>query len=347
MFKLPLLLIIGWLSGIGLLAQGLTDQLEITPFSFKVSQPLYSTVVAVDSRQDTVIGKVQVGLLKNLDASLILQSPLQTVVNRLMDSLTGRAGGNGSLVFQLRDFNFVEEEETRYCYLIATLYAAAGPGYKKLLDLDTVIIMTAGNMSNIRRMLTPEASNILADFMVRGLVMEPTDSVTYNLDDIRHIDNIEKRRIPVYNDTSYVDGIYFSYAAFQRQWPDRQAMVKEKKDHSIVAVTMLDAQAHPVKVKPGDIYALVSRGKPFIATPYGYYPLVRFRNELFFTGQLPVAHLVSAPTAVGIIPGIIYLTVFGDRTQLSFTPAMYDAIIDYRTGNFIRLNKIVDPSPFQ
>ena len=347
MFKFPLLLIIGWLSGIGLLAQDLTDQLDITPSNFKVSNPLYRTVVAVDSRQDTVIGKVQVGLLKNLDASLILKAPLQTVVNRLMDSLTGRAGGNGSLVFQLRDFNFVEEEETRYCYLMATLYAAAGSGYKKLLDLDTVIMMTAGNMSNIRRMLTPEASNILADFIVRGLVMEPTDSAIYNLGDIRRIDSIEKRRIPVYNDTSYVDGIYFSYAAFQQQRPDRQAMVKEKKDHSIVAVTMLDAQAHPVKVKPRDIYALVSRGKPFIATPYGYYPLVRFGDELFFTGQLPVAHLVFAPSYVGIIPGIIYLTVYGNRTQLSYTPATYDAIIDYRTGNFIRLKKIDELSQLQ
>jgi hypothetical protein len=256
-----------------------------------------------------------------------------------MDSLIRPDAGEGRLVFQLRDFNYVEKYETRYCFLSATLYACDGPGCKKLADLDTVIIFIAGAGSNIRKALEPESSKIIASFIAGALVRAPTDSLSYMPDEISRIDSIEKRCIPIYNRADYVDGIYFTYSSFKQMLPDRQGIIKVKKD-AISGVSMLDDQAKAVKLKPKDVYAVVHLGKPYISTGYDYYPLIRLNDNLFFTGSLPVVYTRSFPVS-GAIPAIIIgLATTGIGIGRDVSPSTYDAIIDYRTGQFIRLKKI-------
>jgi hypothetical protein len=327
------------LSANAILAQDVIQQMEITPPppTMKVIHSLYRSIDVLDSREDTVIGITQFGPLKNRDASLTLRSPLQPLFTRLMDSLIRPDAGEGRLVFQLRDFNYVEKYETRYCFLSATLYARYGLRCKKLADLDTVIIFIAGMGSNIRKALEPESSKIIANFIAGALVREPADSLSYTPDEIGRIDSIEKRRILIYNRTDYVDGIYFTYSSFKQMLPDRQAIFKVKRD-AITGVSMLDDQAKAVKLKPKDVYAVVHQGKPFISTGYDYYPLIRLNDNLFFTGSLPVVYTRTFQL-LGAIPAIIIdLATTGIGREV--TPSTYDAIIDYRTGKFIRLKKI-------
>lgn len=320
----------------GLFAQDLTRIFEISPATAKVPHSLYQTIGFVDSREDTsMIGLVQVGVLKNRDATLRLKSPVLPQLVKLVGSLTDTTAANGELLFQLRDFGFVQTYGTRYCRLAADMYAKNGGRYNRISSLDTIIITTGGDVSKI---IQKEENKIIADFLAKGLLQQPTDSMSYDLAGIANIDSIEQRRIPVYNTTNYVDGIYMTYASFANQLPDRQGMIDARKDGSISSVKMLDPNGNKVKLKSKNVYAIVNKGQIFIATEYGYYPMQKYNDRLIFTGDIR-----DAASNGDVAGGQFALGLIGAAIARSGNQTTYDMRIDHRTGQFIRLRLIPKP----
>jgi hypothetical protein len=335
---LPLLAI--WVSGINTSAQdiasaGLTRVFEIVPPAFKVHNSLYRTIEFIDSREDSaLIGVVDVGLLKNRAANLILKTPILPQLQRMVDSMTDLNGQDGALLFQLRDFNFVEETGTRYCYLKAALYAKTDTRYRKLSDLDTVMIIPVADVTKALQLI---ANRILADFMAKGLILQPTDSSSWSISDIQNMDSIEKHRLPVYNTANYSDGVYLSYTAFKNQLPDRQAMIETKKDGHIASVSILDPQARKIKLKPREVYAVIFKSIPYIATAYGFYPLQKAGDNFFFTADVPIVPSYRDVSAETFATRRISVT-FVDARPI---PETFDMTIDDYNGAFIHLRRIV------
>jgi hypothetical protein len=340
MNKLVLSLVTIWLSGLYTSAQdlapvGLTRVFEIIPPAFKVHNSLYRTIEFIDSREDSaLIGVVDVGLLKNRAANLILKTPLLPQLQRMVDSMTDLNGQDGALLFQLRVFNFVEETGTRYCYLKAALYARTDTRYRKLSDLDTVMIIPVPDITKAIQLI---ANRILADFMAKGLILRPGDSSSWSISDIQNMDSIEKHRLPVYNTAKYTDGVYLSYTAFKNQLPDRQGMIETKKDGHIASVSILDPQARKIKLKPGEVYAVIFKGMPHIATAYGFYPLQKARDNFFFTADVPIVPSYRDVTAETFAMRNISFTFVDDRP----IHETFDMIIDHYNGDFIHLRRIV------
>ncbi len=323
-------------SATGLFAQDLTRVFDISPATSRVRHSLYQTIGFVDSREDTsMIGIVQVGLLKNKDATLRLKSPVLPQLVKLVESLTDTTAANGGLLFQLRDFGFVQTHGTRYCRMAADLYSKKGAMYTRISTLDTTMIITGGDVSKI---IQKEENKIIADFVARGLLQQPTDSMSYDLAGITNIDSIEKRRIPVYNTASYVDGIYMTYASFGNQLPDRQGMIDARKDGSISSVKMLDPGGNKIKLKSKNVYAIVNKGQIFIATEYGYYPVQKYNDRLIFTGDVR-----DAASNGDVAGGQFALGLVGAALARSGNQNTYDMRIDHRNGRFIRLRLIPKP----
>jgi hypothetical protein len=331
---LPLLTLL--FSTTAMFAQDPSRFFDISPATTRIQHSLYQTIGFVDSREDTsLIGLVQVGVLKNRDAILRLRSPVLPQLVKLVESLTDTTAAGGELLFQLRDFGFVQTYGTRYCRLAADLYARNGAQYTRISSMDTMMIIPGGDVSKI---IQKEDNKIIADFVARGLLQQPTDSASYDLAGITNIDSIEKRRIPVYNTTSYVDGIYMNYTSFGNQLPDRQGMIDARKDGSISSVRMLDPNGNKVKLKPKNVYAIVNKGQVFIATEYGYYPMQRYNDQLIFTGD--IRDVASNGDVAG---GQFALGLIGAAIARSGNQNTYDMRIDHRNGRFIRLRYIPKP----
>ena len=319
-----------------LFAQDLIRVFDISPATSRVHHSLYQTIGFVDSREDTsMIGIVQVGLLKNKDATLRLKSPVLPQLVKLLESLTDTTAANGGLLFQLRDFGFVQTNGTRYCRLAADLYSKKDAMYTRISTLDTTMIITGGDVSKI---IEKEENKIIADFVARGLLQQPTDSMSYDLAGIKNIDSIEKRRIPVYNTANYVDGIYMNYSSFGNQLPDRQGMIDARKDGSISSVKMLDPGGNKIKLKSKNVYAIVNKGQIFIATEYGYYPVQKYNDRLIFTGDVR-----DAASNGDVAGGQFALGLVGAALARSGNQNTYDMCIDHRNGRFIRLRLIPKP----
>jgi len=309
---------------------------ELTPPKHKVRASLYRHIEFMDSRPDTLlIGPIEIGQLNNIDARLVFKKPIQPQLQRVIDSLDDTTAQDGTLLFQLRDISFVEPLKTRYLFVKATLYSKTDRGYRKLSTFDVTDIL---DNYDVATQVNEKVNGQLGDFIGAALTALPSDTAAYTLQDMTRIDSIEEHALLLYTASSFTDGIYLNYASFSQQRPDKQGMIKAKRDGNISSVHILDDSSRKIKLKPKEFYALVYKGKPYIATEYGIYPLERVRDNFFFTGDIHIRGSTSEVVSLALIVGVG--TAIG--TALGFEET-YDLLIDPLNGNFIHLRRIENP----
>lgn len=306
----------------------------------KVTNSLYNKIGFLDSRSLAVIGIYQKGSFFGTRTDLVLKQPVGPQLTAILDGLTDSTAGNGELLFQLRRFHFAEESMTRYCYVEATLYEKAAGQYRQLLTLDTLFLIRDMNvMGYMNRLGRP----LVCEFIRTALTLRPTDSTAYDIGTVGRMDSIERRRLPLFTDTAWVDGVYLTYHSFSQQLPDRQCTVKTDKDGNVRSVKVMDAAGKAVEQKRQDMYAVVYQGRAYIATGYGFYPVTRTDNALEFTGDIRVPPTESEVSMAydlggGGIVGLPLkaLAMHGDRTK-------FVMVIDPLNGDFVHLRKIEPP----
>jgi hypothetical protein len=318
----------------GLFSQTRSEDFEINLPEQKVQNSLYKTLKYIDSRYDTTyMGIVQLGAF-NRKAKVIPKIPFSTQLTNVINAMADSTAKDGELLLQLRQFNFAEitgaVSEKGYCYIRASLYSNKNGSYQKISSIDTVILVKS---MDVTRAMLRNGSKTITDFIATNLLQETTDSNYYSYDNIVHIDSIEKRKIIVYNTPAYTDGLYATFNSFLNQTPDKPIIV-EMKGEKISSVKTPDENGKKVNIKARDIYSIVYKGQPFIATTYGYYPLQKLNDDFFFTGKAKVTantgDVVVASLFFGIIGGLI----------ASDAEATFEMKIDHINGGFIRLREI-------
>ena len=123
---------------------------------------------------------------------------------RLISYYADASSGYGAALFQLKRFFFAETQKTTYCYLSATLYALKDNGYVPLSGMDTTLVIPG--VPDLYPVLEKAANDAIDNFIARGILSTPADSVVYSYNDVQHIDSVKKRRIKVYNTSTYAEG---------------------------------------------------------------------------------------------------------------------------------------------
>ncbi|HTE10577.1 MAG TPA: hypothetical protein VK645_06395, partial [Chitinophagaceae bacterium] len=315
-------------------SQHRTEDFNINLPEQKIAGSFYKTIRYLDARYDTTnMGIVQLGAF-NKKAKVVPKIPFANQLTGVMNSLTDSTAKDGELLFQLRQFSFAEVtsamSEKGYCYLRATLFFKTGERYKKLHTIDTVILIKSMDVTGS---LFRNGSRTIVDFIANNLLQNPAEEDYFSFSDIVHIDSIEKLKMPVYNTEAYADGLYASFASFTNQTPDKQ-ITAELKNDKLSAVKSPDENGKLAKVKPKNIYAVVYKGQPFIATAYGYYPLQKTGDDFFFTGKAKVTASTGDVIAASLFFGIIGSLIASDAE------ASFEMKIDHANGGFIRLREI-------
>ena len=334
MYKFFLTIISPLFTAAHLFSQSRTEDFKLGSPELKVPNSLYSSIQYVDSRYDTTsMGIVQLGAF-NRKARVIPKIPFSIQLTNVMHGLIDSSAKKAELLFQFRQFNFAEitgvVSEKGYCYIRADLYASKSGRYQKLSSIDTVLLVKS---MDVTRALLRNGSKVISSFIADNLLKEPVDSSAYTFNDILHMDSIEKRKIALYNTTTYVDGLYTSYASFMNQVPDKQVTIEEKKG-KISSVKMAAENGQMLKVKRKDVYAIVYKEQPYIATEYDYYPLEKRDDDFYFTGKAKVTADQGAVLAASFFFGIIGGLIASDAD------ATFDMKIEHSNGGFIRLREI-------
>ena len=294
-------------------------------FLEKIPNSPYKAIRFIDSRLDTA------------NASL---SETQSQLTALLSSAIDNSAKDGELLLQLRTLNFSEvmENDSRQGrgFLRAALYSNNSGRYQKIASIDTLFNMR-GSIGATKGSLK-SAGELIEDFVINNLFQRHIDSSYLELNDIDNINSIEKQKIPVYNDSIFIDGIYSTYQSFMNQIPDTAkqiAIVKMTDSETISSIKSIE-NGRNSKIHPKEVYAVVYKGVPFIATKYGFYKARKINGDLFFTGNILTNTEADDVAMAGVMMGgaaSIASAAMGQRNTFQMK-------IDYLNGNFIRLKHV-------
>ena len=297
----------------------------------KISNSLYNTLYFIDARSDTSLGLVQVGAFNKI-ARVVTTVPFTEQLKNVMHSLIDTTAENGRLLFQLRDFTFSEItnsfSEYGFCHLRAKLYVLLNGVYQPLNLIDTLIVVKSMDVTNG---ILKKGASAINNFIASSLTKMPSDTTQYSFADVRNIDNIEKLTIPVYNTSTYNDGLYKTYTAFKNQRPDEPIQVEMKKN-KIASVQIIYADGKTQKVKPQFIYGIVYNGLPYIANSnYGYCRLQKINDDFVCTGYVRVNQNNNAGLMFGLVGALI---------AANGSTAKFEMKIDHINGTLIKLRQL-------
>lgn len=317
-------------------SQDLKKEFEIVIPNSKIHNSCYNSIEFIDSRVDkSKLGFVDIGLL-NKRATIVFKTPIQNQVDLLFNSIIDKKALNGKIVFQLKQLYFIEHRYTTseigYCNFKAILYSKNEVTYQKIESIDTIIFVRSA--IDVTLPLLKSGSDIINEFIWKNLSKESRFPEQYSYNDILNIDSVEKRKILVYNTDKFNDGLYTNYVSFSNQKPDKEIIVNTKKDGTISKVETFNKEQKLIKIKSKNIYAIVYNGKPYIATQYGYYPLVKRNDNFYFTGDINTSNsdkIVAASYYMGLMGALLATT---DHST-------YLVKIDHNKGKFILEREIV------
>lgn len=310
---------------------------EVTLSDAKVEHSLYNSINLEDSRTNVAgLGYVQTGVYNKV-TKVTPPAPFSAEIKRILASLLGTDAGNSELLLQLRQFSFAELTnaigEYGYCTVKAEMYAKKGTGYLKINSLDTLVQLRSS--IDVTNPILRSGSMLLTVFIQASLTMLPaTDARIYTYNDVMHIDSIEKKALPLYNTSSYTDGLYLTYQSFKTQLPDKQGITIENDYVYPGFVKAPDEKGKLRDVKLKKTYAIVYKGTPYIVTAFGFYPLKKVKNEFTFTGMAK-----TPPSAASLI---IVNGMFGTTgtSASSGNESTYEMMIDHQNGSIIKLKEL-------
>ena len=315
-----------------------TESFSFTLPINKVSNSLYNKISFIDARTDTTnLGIIQKGAF-NKQAKLVANESLTIQLDHILKALIDSTSKPGELILQVRQLRFYEVtgaiSEKGYFAFRAELYAKSMGSYKKLALIDTVSVVSAMDVTNKN---LKRGSETIANFIASNLNREPTAPLSYSYTDITKIDSIEKSQLKLFTSPAYAEGVYFTYKSFRDQTPDGNIVIDgDSLKKNNVKALLADGQS--IKVKPANTYAIVYKGKPYIVTPYEFYPLLKVGNNFVFTGK------GSTATSTSVMMGSALFGVAGGMIAAS-EKSTFEMKIDYTTGQFIRMKEIREPLP--
>jgi uncharacterized protein with FMN-binding domain len=313
-------------------SQQKTEAFHLSLPAKKIANSLYNTLYFIDARSDTTMGLVQLGAFNRV-ARVVTRVPFTEQLNNVMRLLIDTTAQNGRLLFQLKDLTFSELTNTfneyGFCHVMAKLYVVLNGTYQPLNLIDTLIVVKSIDVTNG---VLKKGASAINNFIAENLTQIPSDTTQYSFADVRNIDNIEKLAIPVYNASTYKDGLYKTYTAFKNQSPDESIEV-EMKTNKIASVQIIYTNGKTQNVKPQFIYGIVYNGQPYIANSnYGYCRLQKINDDFVCTGY---ARVNQNNNSAALMFGLVGALIAGNGST-----AKFEMKVDHINGGLIKLRQL-------
>jgi hypothetical protein len=323
-----------------------TEFIDLLPKQVKIINSNFSKVEVIDSRLDTAapLGLIQRGAFNRsviLRLGKSMQDEIGSTVARLLDSANKK---DGAFLINIRRFYIFENtgfsSETGTIKFRAGFYAKQDTVYRHMFSVDENIIIP-GKLDVTKRLLekVPEVLGLYINQAVNFNKEEVNSAKQYSLYDIQHIDELERKNIPIYQVNVPKKGLYATYDDFKNNRPSNESVIVEhKKGFSrplIYEMTDKGKKGNEILRK---YYYVVSDGEKFyISRPHNLYELTKTNGNYVFTGvgkdNADMGTTIFASAAFGLLGG----AMAGNHDT-----AVFEFELDHITGKFVPVKKIKD-----
>jgi len=322
------------------------EYINLQPKRLKLNSSIFSKFEIIDTRFDTAhAGFVQRGLLNRREE---IKFPWKSsreemiyAINRMIDSVNK---DTGTVMINIRKFFISEVTEATSEFgrmeIKAGCYLKQDSIYREMFTIDTAYIIKGG--LDVTTRLLDTVPELWGAFVQKIAAFnpydcDPTKDFTYY--DVHHIDELEKRNIPVYNVAFPKKGLYASYDDFKNNHPNQEnVLIEYKKGFSRPFIFEVNEKGKKGKEILRKYYYMVSDGeRTFISRPHNLYEVTKRDGNFYFTGigkdRADMGAVVAATLAFGIFVG---------GAAASYDTATFEFLIEYNTGKFLPVKKIKD-----
>ena len=299
----------------------------------KIEKCRYNTIQYLDSRTDTTDYGFALKGGNNDKARVITKTPLLVQVADIFNAMKGNQTGNGELLFQVRRLIFSEAVgvfgSNSFCQIRLQLYSKDSLMYKKIAFVDTTLSLSGFNST---KLVLKECGNIIRDLIDSVQSNDLSGTQLYSSYEVKNINEVEKKSIPLYALDELSDGIYRTSSSFLAQKLDAIVYV-EMEDGVINTVKEVDEEGAMKKVKLKDIFSIVYQGRPYIATKSGFSILDKRENDFYYKVSVHSANnagLIAAALLLGVMGGFIYYETNPDKN--------IELKLDHFSGKFLIVN---------
>ncbi len=311
-------------------------QLPVSQITYAPSR--YNSLEVLDLRADTTnLGTVQTGFLQGgRKTVLITEEPLAHQLKNLFQNLVSPHADTGKLLLSLRRFAFREQAFPSYntgsVRLQAALFGQNSSGsYQMVNQTDTTLQYNYGGEGTDN--LLKEGAFLLTNFLVQSLSLLSAGEASYTKAQLLNTDSLLKAGLPLFSTQPLSEGMYLTWEAFAQQQPDYQ--VKAQAGNGIVMnVKTTNARVNR-RYGYEEMYALVHKGIPYIATEFGYCKLKKTGTDWIFTGKAREVASQGALLIGGLGGGLI-----GMAAAAGGTTALYEMKLDPADGRFVKLREV-------
>ena len=322
------------------------EYINLQPKRLKLNSSIFSKFEIIDTRYDTAhAGFVQRGLLnRREEIKFPWKSSREEMIysiNRMIDSVHKE---NGTVMINIRKF-FISEvtEATREfgkMEINAGCYLKHDSIYREMFTIDTAYIIQGG--LDVTKRLLDTVPELWGEFVQKIAAFNPNDcdaTKDFTDYDVHHIDELEKKKIPVYNVEFPKKGLYASYDDFKNNHPYQEnVIVEHRKGFSRPFVFEVNEKGKKGKEILRKYYYMVSDGeRMFISRPQNLYEVTKKDGNFYFTGLGKDRADLGAVVVASFMFG-----VFVGGAAANYDTATFEFIIEHNTGRFIPFKKIKD-----
>jgi hypothetical protein len=324
-----------------------TEFISLLPKQIKVTSSNFSKVEVIDSRLDTsgIVGMIQRGAF-NRKVTLRLEHPMQDEVGRAAATLIDSAGNkeDGALLINIRKFNISENtgalSESGSFRFRAVFYIKHDTMYKRMYGIDETVTIPGG--LDVTKRLLENVPELLGSYIKAAVTYKQEQSATarqYSLYDILHIDELERKDIPVFQVDVPKKGLYATYNDFKNNRPSSEKVIVEhKKGFSRPLIYEMNENGKKGKeILRKDYYVVCDGEKFYISRPHNLYELTKANGNFYFTGVgkdgADAGATILAYAAFGLIGGFM---------AINHDTAIFEFELDHVSGKFVPIKKIRD-----
>ncbi len=320
------------------------EYIHLEPSNIKIERSIFSEIEIADSRFDTIyMGFVQKGAFNRKAPIQLTQSMTDEIRESVSNLIANSTKENETILINVRNF-FLSEltsamSETGTFIFKAGCYLKQGYTYKFMFSVDTTIVVRA---MDVTKKLLRTANEQFGLFVQRAAsfdISELDSKTAYSSYEIQHIDETEKKSIPVYNVDLPQKGLYSSFEDFKNNQPSEANFIEEfsKKTKEPKFFQVREDGTKGKEFLRKNYYAICDGSRLYISTEYGLYPVTKRDYDFYFTGKAKETANTAAVATASLMFGIL-----GGMLASIPEKATFEFKIDHTTGKFLPLKKISD-----
>jgi hypothetical protein len=304
----------------------------------------FSTVYAIDNRLGSeLIGYINTGIMNRVKTV--------TFTGNLADSMAtyfsnGKPDGK-SMVLILNEF-FMHESDSGPGRLKISLrlFSETSPGrFGEFLTVDSLYRPRGIDVTKRLLRTVSQQLCVIAKEAAQVNITQKTSEVDYSMEDLFHLDSLEKISIPMYTASRPNPGIYKDYEHFKMNTPNinTEIFIDTSKAKRVKIYRIYKVKNRKIPLEFEGVYAVSDGNKIFKVSAQGDYFEIKKQNFDFFyerVGSFAAQPANAIPLYIypgGLIGGVVAGAVIGgiNAATAQNTIQRYRFRINHRRGNSI------------